>query len=1370
MDGTPSSVKSEMDNVSMATAAIIPPAAFTFSNEGAAREFTPPAFQGLGHGESSRGFSTASGSTGGFKAPVANNRKGKGPHASFKSDSTEKTYQGGKGGFKKSEPESERVDPKTEENKPSVNKKPWLDHRVQKTPRPTLPENYDPSILSQRVRACKTFAKWYKASVPDNDEVWKGLVDWRLEATPYADVHPNFGINPHACSAVAREYATIYAVVELIGLGCTRIVGVYGSEREKRTVDRLLAFIQAGDHVQFCLTGRCVEPADLTRRSMFDTDMVPPEADGFLMVNVYLFPNGPVTPASLAPLVSMGPVMMVHHVFQGRYGILDKAVWYRDKEDNIVFHPDTINAPYTHPSNDWVLVDGVHENVVWTRHNSWPWKDRIGVAVTYVTMNHLCAPSYDPRKVMDVGKGPFLLKDSEGGKKLVMGKHLSLDTTRDFNSATLSHIEITVKRGLAVDPDMRRLEQVSSQAFLEYAEDCVAVSVEHYKKQTSTVIKDRLENSRTQAWQAQALAKQHGVLPTGPMGTLARNVWDVKQQAMHLRDLVREWGITQFVLAFLCVLMVSILYLQICAYGAYIPDLTGNALATVNKTLGVSSFWRGLNYLLLGKPTNQTAVVVHRVVNETAFWRGVRLVMKSPTNFLKGLTIFSAPPEISSMSILVSFWIGSLLAALIEEILRSLDSVWGLPVITIIFCALEMTKGPGGILPVFTVHLLCIVFRLRFASRLVWHCLWNTIICMLLFVSLVTKAISVEQLIVGYQANFGNYSNYTATTVLAQWILDCLTEFTAFPSVNCIGEDWFIPAINIALSDTIVDQNLVTYLDKKISMFLSNESRLSKTTGYYLCWAHCQPMFQFANSLANAWFLIQERLCKTPPPLEGQDDLIYEAMKLSTVIVDEERNNLVVCQKINQTAGEIKELWWKHIREQGEKVAMHTQYLLSHPTLQNQACNIDKISLGTTRVNVKSDEVLFKCKPRPIHAIEGDMSHLLGPYIYHASKVFAEFCRQGLWRAFLCYVAVDGASVCSSVPIFYASSFSADDLTFLMTYFFSMSGLSGVILIAGDDVLFVYRTAQGYCMMEADFSQCDNSVRAPALHAEMIVLNALGVPAWILDLLWALYGRVWKVGPRSVKRVFYVKHEEKRLTGGPDTTLGNSFVCGSVIKRAIEVALALFGLDKDFGDNLKIACAQLGFEVKVKCTFWNEEQIAFCDALPVTFLKGTWYHAGAQTGVMHQGEFKWGPLPSRMLKISKTFSNPCVIYRDRGERSISLMEGQRRHMVAVAKSLIVFDLPYPMRTWFDQLINESTWGPVTELKVIHTKKVKNSSDLMGHVVPQYTAGEWECPGFFEERYGVCSSDYYRWTGEVIALRARSVACDPVWKSLLVDYL
>lgn len=295
-------------------------------------------------------------------------------------------------------------------------------------------------------------------------------------------------------------------------------------------------------------------------------------------------------------------------------------------------------------------------------------------------------------------------------------------------------------------------------------------------------------------------------------------------------------------------------------------------------------------------------------------------------------------------------------------------------------------------------------------------------------------------------------------------------------------------------------------------------------------------------------------------------------------------------------------------------------------------------------VFVKADEVLISTRfsdfsPRPIHSVSPAVAYAAGPEVYaftHNTKLFMWFHEIRPMRT-----------------VTYLAGCTVDDLNSWWKNALLRPGWH--IAVAGDDTIAVTVFGDTFMAIESDLSQCDHTVRAGALVTQYACMRAGGVSDQVLNLLGISAGATLQARKKSCE--FRMRRNAERNTGGVDTSVGNSFVTALMYANAVTMTAA----------NLEMSARELGLLLKVRTYSCALQDLP--SAPKPSFLKGLWlFRADAS----HWTDYTWSRLPSAVLKLGKTTSDPRVTYRASGERALPYFDAAWRHVCAVCTGIAGF--------------------------------------------------------------------------------------------------
>jgi len=458
--------------------------------------------------------------------------------------------------------------------------------------------------------------------------------------------------------------------------------------------------------------------------------------------------------------------------------------------------------------------------------------------------------------------------------------------------------------------------------------------------------------------------------------------------------------------------------------------------------------------------------------------------------------------------------------------------------------------------------------------------------------------------------------------------------------------------------------------------------------GYYRVWGHNAPMFRPSGAAENLRAVVIHRLA-VAVPFKAREEawwlvnmltagkahlLPFHMWPAVTADWDEHPrirvNDLAMC---NLDRKELIAKWLEHTDP-----AKRERYLAALEIVNVCPLSVSSSKVRNVAINVKRDEVLLKYRlkpedkgtiPRPIHNVDPQLAVTVGPDVYAASEVLKKHWR---WDS---QFQKDGGFAVNMrlVTITYGAGLLSDALAAWFKFVLSEPGYH--ILVAGDDSIVAINHQGSITFVEGDISKCDHSVRALALKYEYFVLRSAGLHNDAEELLDANSKATCVAGARMPDGgTMRISRGPERNTGGVDTTVGNTVVTGGGHYLACSTC-PVGGTEKEIDEHFTLVFATLGLSLKTRVwrgkiselgsTFWGP-----------SFLKGYWYLSTSETT-----QWRWGPLPSRMLKISKIMPDPRRVYRMRGEKSVSYTVACHRHMAALYLGLRPYAWPEELLEW-----------------------------------------------------------------------------------------
>ncbi len=428
--------------------------------------------------------------------------------------------------------------------------------------------------------------------------------------------------------------------------------------------------------------------------------------------------------------------------------------------------------------------------------------------------------------------------------------------------------------------------------------------------------------------------------------------------------------------------------------------------------------------------------------------------------------------------------------------------------------------------------------------------------------------------------------------------------------MQCSGPE---PVPPYDLTPSLASEPILCYLPTQVPVYspASNDYVLAKTISNRILrpipqvpLGDFQDTVEFIRRAAVTWSRI-------PPCVEPQTHIVYEA---------------------------VYDAWHAHLDGGPKKsLATRSKDLVLSIGLGRST------SLARTEVFVKRDEVLLKLmdgrhvcmQPRAIANVDPLTQVQVGPIVYEATQRLAAqwpcdtLSKERLLRRRATWV-----------PIYFSYGSKSTDwsLTRWMKMVLGQASLGrdfGIILVAGDDSLVIAQLDGQLFFIEGDASKFDQSQHTGALELEYRVLTRLGADAFTIEKLrqtaHAKYVARFKRGGYkwSIRKGRGRHVRPMRDTGGADTTFGNSVTMAHGWYYTLR---ELFRRDRMPSDTQELSeiFGHLGFDMKLR---------VFRDPTRPTFLKGQWWPT--QDGAE---DLVWAPLPSRFLKMGKSFRDPRELY------------------------------------------------------------------------------------------------------------------------------
>jgi len=397
-----------------------------------------------------------------------------------------------------------------------------------------------------------------------------------------------------------------------------------------------------------------------------------------------------------------------------------------------------------------------------------------------------------------------------------------------------------------------------------------------------------------------------------------------------------------------------------------------------------------------------------------------------------------------------------------------------------------------------------------------------------------------------------------------------------------------------------------------------------QATGFYsfLVWAI--PAVVPARTDENLEAVIMSRILKPPP----MDPYIQEG---NWTLMDNLVQFLFPERMIEINREDHIEEWYSHFtdskKKQRYKIALADYDKYGHTLLQRK--------LRHVAVMVKTDELLLKTfpdhspymKPRAIANVNPVIQAYIGPAIYEASIRLKALWDFKLSNPYLLTIPDSyGERIIFHIYLTYAGSSTDDALSRWYQRVLYIGHPAIFIMVSGDDSLVVYSDTKTLTFYEADASMFDQSQSFGPLRFERMVLYRLGCSVETCDILEQLSTSPYVAWNRDKTGSIKIDRTDRpiRDTGGADTSLGNSINMASAW-----LAVCSQGYT-DSIDELRERFGFLGFDMKIR---------VHSRITQTSFLKGTWYDV-----LDPEFMYYWAPLPSRILKLTKSLRDPRGLY------------------------------------------------------------------------------------------------------------------------------
>jgi len=1102
--------------------------------------------------------------------------------------------------------------------------------------------------------------------------------------------------SPHPISAGVRRIMTARAFGLFHELKSKRVVSLYGHPRDSEILNILQSGVAQEEQLELIVDRPLMVPQDIVRFGV-GADGWPDNSD-FLMVDIYMTEHGPFSPAAIRKFLRAGRTLIwLGHRFRGQVGhVFEEGVWARI-DGKIHCFPDANAQMYTpHSPCDWIWADGSDGDLCWA------WKEFTG----------------------DYG--------------MVVFQRRALPRQR---SAAPEPLFKEIQTEILVRPD-GILQELAFQLF------CELPILLRWWPRTSLVLNHELMLMVTDV--------SAGRMVGGP---LYRQLLRASQEQVSKRPVwnrLRQQFPDQFGLVLEeTVLAVLLKNLPQRAWMMRSVGITeGRNLEAYNRDLDNFGKSRSVTGWLINKIGS---VFFHLFCGLLVYYLLKRfLTPRVPAWLVRW--------NIPKNCLLESHPVVSIVA---EEAIRerygSVGSVCLAAVDMIKTCVLGGVAGARAEKPfgqVLSETLIPAVSHLFFAScldkisdmrlRIALHCLYNTLpggfpLVLISSMTLIQEGLKrwgplaqnpvkrEGEVINVYIPTFSQEEANRMEESLSsdqnwQQFRDGVYGPSTVPTKADVDvgmgrgsitvETWEVPRSDATVGNPAVDSNLGVD-----GVWNVVEDEVIPNSVFYAVMPTNYPLFAPRRSDHNLYSVVQSRIL-VPPPGNPEDS-------------NENWEITVPPGLIPQQPTIIRDDWVQPWLDHFQDAKHKNRYKSCRE--KEATVNLEQLVDKGVDIMIKTDEVVskfdpdlerFVCKPRAIAVVSPDIQYFIGPVTYAASKMLF-----GLWNGDFVYHARSH----DLIPIYCCGR---DDLFLSEIMLKALACIryhrpTFFVLVAGDDSLVVHphHTPDGtvsFRFLEGDASMFDQSQGIGALANEYRHLAQLGVASEYTKMLHKISRSNYLVDSRKHGNKLRINRSKRpmRDTGGPDTSLGNS------INMLCAWASVLAQNRLANVDEFSTLFLALGLKMKLK---------EYSSPTHPTFLKGKWW-------AVHHPDFSyaWGPLPSRVLKIGKSFSNPMDTYK------MAFEPACEKFMADQASNLAQF-LPVPLVSSFVAA------HPGGKAELIEPWRIQGSGHFSRtRVCPDYFGDLWH-------RYGI-------WPEEIVEMevllssKAPVFICHPAFVKLgLVDY-
>lgn len=993
--------------------------------------------------------------------------------------------------------------------------------------------------------------------------------------------------HPHPAGAVSRAILTAHALGSLWKRGNDDIVSHYGAPRDESIHKAIIDSMpnpKTDPAPNLQVYRPIVAPADILRTStssaFVDSRKKIWTRAGALFVDIYLFPKREFSAENLYDYMRKYKIQhaaWIGHRFTGDYGVANsESAWHRDADGLIHYVSDAKQSQYApHDPLDWLWTGNAYNDHDGRRTLAWCHQEAVAdMHLIYFTIvdGIIVSDVLPPKATEIVTKEVDFLQPANWIPYPVVTwplliKYVPLSFRKYsffFEKRTITTVA-SLFNSLTSQIAPRTRNEANFRSFLELTQ--------------KTVNEDPKLNLLVQSFpdKFEGLAYETGI---------AAFTYNLERQALSQTMLAE--------------------YVQ-----THMPDATVK-LKSMDQPRYIPTkpwSWKTLAWQTAGIATLAAACYCGR----NYIPKAVRyLVSKiTPMSFLGGAIENPCDPDshagglikIMRKSMLGGFLGIVVLAPIMEECFKHAPYI-GLPMTCFYSCAEYFLKG-GDLRP-FVFHYTTQRMPLRHA--IVFHMIWNAIAFAALQKTIFDQDNAAADLITAAAFPF-NYQvdSWMHNHFLLPWQVRPALFTGAINREPFSPSQGFLPQQNGFNPEPMQDE---TYKRFHSSLCLEVPNQTVKTNAFYFLPTDV-PFYVPARTNYNLLFIVKQRLLVSPPM--DHDDQMKNWSTLPLLPIS---FHFPIIWEMHVHP------WLEHFK-QGFKRRKYAQAYSIHKTNGDAEIQIDKISVkGFTKTNealCRLDDVdNLRLRPRMVTDLPAKLQLKIGPECLEVSQRMKNF------------FCVDPAPV-YWLDCFYYITFACGFTDYDLTQWAAAITLRPIgtisVIVSGDDSLIVLHTADGNRYLEGDAKMFDQSQGAGPLTFQHKTFAQFGMSDPCCDLLRAISAAPYVLKDISKDHVGKIivnqVESQMRVTGGPDTTNGNSLIMAVACCYAANTFEDLIVIKERF--------LFLGFEMKLK----EHSLLACC-----TFLKGMFYPA-TNSPYYHY----WGKLPSQLLKIGKSYRDPRTLYQ-----------------------------------------------------------------------------------------------------------------------------